>query len=163
MKEKKIFSIFNNETMEELALKVEEVDLLEDKIAMCVLIVSHLELDNGLRVGTLDSIPGEGGIFFNSQSIIPRSPEKIDELLNTWSKTSNPNWDGYGRLFSSGAALELEKFLYFLKRIDENCFLELLKRYEKKVRIDTILNYIPAILIIGGFFGSLYLVGYLLD
>ena len=28
MKENKIFSIFNNNTMEELALKVEEIDLL---------------------------------------------------------------------------------------------------------------------------------------
>jgi hypothetical protein len=145
MKENKIFSIFNNNTMEELALKVEEIDLLEKKVAYCVLIVSNLELDNGLRAGKLDYLPGSGG-FFNSQSIIPRIPEEIDEdelsTIELYDKM------GLSIHRYQSVAFELEKFLYFLKRIDENCFLELLKHYEKKIRKGELLSKIIIILMI---------------
>jgi len=162
MEENKNFSITGNETMEELALKVKEVDLLEHKIAMCVLIVSHIELSNGLRVGSLDYIPGKGGIpsFSGSQRFNPENPEKIEKHL-LWKEEYNAK-RGLRNHHSRGAG-ELEKFLFFLKQNDENSFLELVKRYEKAVRKSEIWHYIRLILIIGGFFGSLFLVGYLMD
>ena len=153
MEENKNFSITGNETMEELALKVKKVDLMEHKIAVCVLIVSHIELDNGLRVGSLDYIPG----IFKAD---PESPEKIEKHL-LWREERSAK-RGFISIYPRGES-ELKKFLFFLKKIDENCFLELVKRYEKAVRKSEIWHYIRLILIIGGFFGSLFLVGYLMD
>jgi hypothetical protein len=153
MEENKNFSITGNETMEELALKVKKVDLMEHKIAVCVLIVSHIELDNGLRVGSLDYIPG----IFKAD---PESPEKIEKRL-LWREERNAK-RGFRSIYTRGEA-ELQKFLFFLKQNDENCFLELVKRYEKAVRKSEIKAKILIILFIVGFFGSIFLVGYLMD
>jgi hypothetical protein len=153
MEENKNFSITGNETMEELALKVKEVDLMEHKIAVCVLIVSHIELDNGLRVGSLDYIPG---IFKADQE----NPEEIEKSLLRREERSAKR--GFRSIYPRGEA-EFKKFLFFLKQNDENCFLELVKRYKKAVRKSDIKANILIILFIGGFFGSIFLVGYLMD
>ena len=115
--EKENIGITGNETIEELAMKVNEVDLMEHKIGVCVLIVTHLELKNGCIGGFTHKIS-------ESKKNPPRSPDHIATSLN-----KQKEWMEVPRF--QIREVDVEVFLFFLKKIDESCFMELIKRYEK--------------------------------
>lgn len=114
----KKIGITGNETIEELAIKVNEVDLMEHKIGVCVLIVTHLELVNGCNPGAFSYK------IALSKKFPPRSPDHIATSLNKQKDYMEvQRWEI--------REVDIEAFLFFLKKIDESCFVELVKRYEE--------------------------------
>lgn len=103
-----------NEIIEELVKKVNTVDSIDDKLSACVMIISHLEMKNSVRPG---SYTHRIGI---SKKHPPKSPEEIEKL--------NQLDQRLGKFLGS----DINTFLFYLKKIDENCYLELVEKIRKK-------------------------------
>tara|TARA_B110001450_G_scaffold28998_1_gene25352 strand:- start:39 stop:518 length:480 start_codon:yes stop_codon:yes gene_type:complete len=115
----KNIGITGDETIEELAMKVNEVDLMEHKLGVCTLIITHLELTYCYNIGAYTYI------IALSKEFPPRSPDHIATSLN---KQKEYNMEVSIRQIRE---VHIETFLFFLKKIDENCYVELVKRYEE--------------------------------
>lgn len=116
MEENKRVVVKGNETVQELVTKVNEVDSTDDKMGVCIMIISLLEIKNGLRHGSYTHNIGM------SKDSPPRSPEEHNRLFQQLTK-GVMNKDPYS---------DINTFLFFLKKTDENCYMELVNMYEKK-------------------------------
>jgi abortive infection bacteriophage resistance protein len=109
MTEKKI-DIKGEETIEELAMKVNEVDSMESKMGVCLMIISYLEMKNSVRPGSYTHTIGM------SKKYPPKSPKEQEE---------------FNKLVGEDLFSDITTFLFFLKKIDEICYVELVNTYEK--------------------------------
>lgn len=104
-------SIVGNETIEELVNKTSEVEAIKDKLGVCVMIITHLEMKNSIRPGSFIHKIGM------SKKYPPIRPENLSKM-------------GLGHR-SSSMFNDINNFLYYLKKTDKNCYEALVSTYEK--------------------------------
>ena len=111
MEENKNISIKGNETIEELVKKVTTVESIDDKLSICVMIISHLEMKNSVRPGSYTHAIG------SSKKYPPKDPKEREKL--------------FSHIGTSDRESDINTFLFLLKKWDENCYLELVNTFEK--------------------------------
>ena len=125
---KENISINGNETIEELVKKVTTVESIDDKLSVCIMIITHLEIKNGVRPGSYNHTIG------NSKKY-PRDPK------------------GLPLTFKS----DIYTFLFLLKKSDDNCYLELIEKYSKLSKMEERKEKIITWSVIGGFIILIYI------
>lgn len=114
---KENISIKGNETIEELVKKITTVESPRDKILACFTIITYLEIKNSVSPGSYTF-----NIAF-SKKYPPSSPEEIEKLNQSTARDNSK----FGPMdFGS----DINTFLFYLKEIDENCYLDLVNTYE---------------------------------
>jgi len=111
MEANKNISIKGNETIEELVKKVTTVESIDDKLSICVMIISHLEMKNSVRPGSYTHTIG------SSKKYPPKDPKEREKL--------------FSHMGTSDRESDINTFLFLLKKWDENCYLELVNTFEK--------------------------------
>lgn len=117
MEENKTIGIKGNETIEELVKKITTVQSPRDKILACFTIITYLEIKNSVSPGAYTFNIGV------SKKYPPSSPEEIEKL--------NQSTAMYNTKFGpTDFGSDINTFLFYLKEIDENCYLDLVNTYE---------------------------------
>ena len=124
---KENISINGNETIEELVKKVTTVESIDDKLSVCIMIITHLEMKNGVRPGSYNHTIG------NSKKY-PRDPK------------------GLPLTFKS----DIYTFLFLLKKSDDICYFLLTDKYSKLLKIHERKEKIITWSVIGGFIIIVY-------
>ena len=110
---KENISINGNETIEELVKKVNTVESIDEKLSICIMIISHLEMKNSVRPGSYTYKIG------SSKKHPPKSPEEIEKLNQI-----NP-------ILGKTMGDDINTFLFYLKKTETNCYDNLVSTYEK--------------------------------
>ena len=119
---KENISIVGNETIEELVKKVNTVKSMDDKLSVCIMIITHLEMKNSVRPGAYTHSIGI------SKKHPPKSPEEI-EKLNQFSIDHHKNRPSEHEPIDFGS--DINTFLFYLKKLEKNCYEDLVNTYEK--------------------------------
>ena len=133
---KENISINGNETIEELVKKVNRVESIDDKLSVCIMIITHLEMKNGVRPGSYNHTVGL------SKKYPPKDPEKRKKM--------------FSQMGISDRELDIMTFLFLLKKSDEKCYLELIDKYSKLSKMDERKEIIITWSVIGGFIIIVY-------
>ena len=75
MQEDKNIGFKGDETIEELVKKVNRVESIDDKLSVCIMIITHLEMKNGVRPGSYNHTVGL------SKKYPPWDPEKRKKIF----------------------------------------------------------------------------------
>tara|TARA_B100000513_G_scaffold62711_1_gene24591 strand:+ start:1039 stop:1461 length:423 start_codon:yes stop_codon:yes gene_type:complete len=113
---KENISITGNETIEELVKKVNRIESIDDKLSVCIMIITHLEMKNGVRPGSYNHTIGL------SKEYSLQDPEERKKM--------------FSRMGTSDRKLDIMTFLYLIKKSDRKCYLELIDKYSRLSKMD---------------------------
>ena len=125
---KENISINGNETIEELVKKVTTVESIDYKLGVCIMIITHLEIKNGVRPGSYNHTIGMSEKY-------PIDPKVVPSYFKH----------------------DIYTFLFLLKKSDDNCYLELIEKYSKLSKMEGRKEKIITWSVIGGFIILIYI------
>lgn len=139
-----------DETTEELIKKVNQVDSIDSKIEVCEMIITYLEVKNGVDTGEYNIIvslckeypPEDPRWVLNSKGVVGDT-EKIRKGLESIRTETYIKMD-------------INLFLFLLKESEQDCYLKLINKYSKKNKIENLKDSIITWSVYIGFFILIY-------